>query len=279
MYEIERILIAKLKVIPFSLRVVVEGVEVVVKQRQGMHNEHPSSHSSRENTGFNASQPLFNDNEAPEIADTGVSEGISLVSSILRSILKKLHVEVRDIVIRIELANNQCLTINLDSIAVKDAQDAEIELNTPFVLTKVCSFSGLAVKLADDAANEVLSSLSWGTTGCGATIEVGWALDEFKELTIELKAALDGMCLWMSPAAMPVILNLVEACSSSMRGHQGASDHTNMADHTLSRSMMAADAAFSNNISKALRLPDGEPLLREELAQTGEVSFLLFILN
>lgn len=215
--------------------------------------------------GFNASQPSYNNNEAQEAAVTGVAEGIQLVSDLVQRLFK-IQVEGRRIEVEMKLAQGQLLTIKLDNVAMQDAQGVEHELlYTACDVAKAYSFSGLAVKLtaSDDPTSEVLASISWEATGCSGKIAVGWAVDE---LNLNALASFDGVCVWIQPAAASVISNLLETFKRARTKPEPSKDMP-ASDHTLSRSLVVADAVSQSNILRALTLPDGQRLLEEELAR------------
>jgi hypothetical protein len=263
-YEIESGLVGKISISLFDLRIVVEDVTVNVRQREVEQNEPDNLHFRARQPGFDASQPIYTENEGEEPASTAVAEGIGLVSNLVQKLFK-VHVEGRRIGVEMKLAQGQLLTVILDNIAIKDAQGVENGLNTACDVAKACSFAGLAVKLtaSDDPTAEVLASISWETSGCSGTIAAGWLVDD---LTLDALASFDGVCVWMQPAAASVISNLVETYSRARAKPEPFKDMP-PSDHLLTRSMMVADAATQSNVLRALTLPDGESLLEEELAR------------
>jgi hypothetical protein len=268
LYEIESALIGKISVNLFDLRIVLEGVDIVVKQQDLVTTGPAQPRFNGETPSFGAPDPLYNENEAQFGAETSVDGGIPVLVSLIRLLLKNLHGEARGILVRAKLADGQFLTMNLDSIAVKDAQGTtENELNAACNVTKACSFSGLAGRLTpSESSTEVLASLSWETTGCSGKIVAGWTVDELNSPVIDLKPVLDGVCVWMSPAAVPVISDLLETFRS-WRAHMADQHHNNMSDNPLSKSLMVTDAASLKDFQRALMLPDGERLMQEAHAE------------
>ncbi|KAL4528142.1 hypothetical protein Ndes2526B_g07926 [Nannochloris sp. 'desiccata'] len=264
-YEIESGLVGKISISLFDLHIVVEDVTVNVIQREVEQSAPANLLSRARQPGFNASQPSYNNNEAQEAAVTGVAEGIQLVSDLVQRLFK-IQVEGRRIEVEMKLAQGQLLTIKLDNVAMQDAQGVEHELlYTACDVAKAYSFSGLAVKLtaSDDPTSEVLASISWEATGCSGKIAVGWAVDE---LNLNALASFDGVCVWIQPAAASVISNLLETFKRARTKPEPSKDMP-ASDHTLSRSLVVADAVSQSNILRALTLPDGQRLLEEELAR------------
>lgn len=235
-----------------------------MREREVKQSGPADLHSRALQPGSNASQPYYNEDEAQEPATTAVAEGIQLVSNLVQRLFK-VHVEGRRIGLEMKLAQGQLLTIKLDNIAMNDVKRVENELNTAGDIAKACSFSGLAVKLtaSNHPTAEVLASVSWETTGCSGRIAAGWSVDN---LILDALASFDGVCVWMQPAAAPVISNLIETFNRARAKSEPFKDMP-ASDHGLTTSMMVADAASQSNILKALTLPDGERLLEEELAR------------
>jgi hypothetical protein len=274
-FEVKSGLIRKISVNAFDFRIIVEGVFIEVKQREAARSEPVNVRPSRAKPGLSTSQSSFNENEAQGIWWSGINEGIKQILGLGEQLKKKIQLEVRDIVVELKLAEGQLLTVKLNTIAMKHGDGAENELNTACDAAKVGIFFGLAVQLVQlsssstsNPSNTVLASISWGTTGCGGKILVGGAVDELQRPIVDINASLNGVCVWLSPAAMPVIMNLAEPISRIKGQHSETPFTKNMpaSENSLTRSMMVAEVASSSTFMRALNVPDGERLLEEELS-------------
>ena len=206
--------------------------------------------------GFAGQEEIF------EAASTAVGEGVKLISGAVQKLVQKIKVEGRGLVVRVNLPNRHVLTLKLDKALVQDAAngDNNIASDISWDVAKECTFSGLAVRLAStvaDSTDEALASIGSLEDGCNGSIALAWSLSDDENSVIDTRVSLHGnMSVWVSPAVLPVLTAALEATAQP---HPRAG-HTSV--HPLSKSVMAAsDAAASNDIVRALQLPDGEHML------------------
>lgn len=263
-FKIESVLLGRVSVSLFPPCILVEDAVVTLALQatpadRARQNENRNADSA---AGFAGQDDIF------EAASGAVGEGVKLISGAVQKLVQKIKVEGRGLVVRIKLPNEHVLTLKLDSALVQDTSAGENEMEVSWDVAKECSFSGLAVRLASSAADasvdEVLASIGSREDGCIGNVAVAWNFSAQGNGIIEVRTSFEnGVSVWVSPGALPVITAVLETAA---KPHPIAPHPSN---HPLSKSIMAAsEAAASNDIVRALQLPDGEHVL-EELAHVS----------
>ena len=254
----------------------MDDVVVTLQQRKGSNNnagKAPAAASA--SPAANASDMADQARYMQDMAGTAVNEGVRLISASVQSLLKKVQFEGMNLVLRVQFAKGHVLAVNVDKAMICDALDAKNRSSFTWDTAKTCSFAGLAVQLASSTAADsavVLASISGSeTSGCDGEVTLAWSKGDLEKgenasASVEIGCSV-GASVCFSPPALPAIIAILESDVTSSASTLEVLPAAGSSEHPMSKSFLVAEATSSENIVKALMLPNGERLLGQELAQ------------
>jgi len=250
--------VGRVEVTLYPLQILFEDVDICLGQLAGSGGSGPQR--SVDQT-FEAEQSTAN-------ADA-IGESVSFITSCLESMLRRVHVESRRLVVRLDLTGGHVVAVNLDSsiflgLPGTENNDTETQ-NSVDDLGKTFAFDGLAIQISapHDEGAVVVASLS-GRVGCHGAVAVGWSArdggDLLQEPSLAVSIELGGLHAKVAPTAVTPLFQLAEIVAA--RRYQGSSPtatNKGAGNAFLTRSLMLV-RDMEATVIDSLRLPleDGD---------------------